>query len=99
MEKEKIETRRQIVFLIIGIITIFVLLYFVGINMDNEINKRNWWTEVLCLQEDGEYIENVYFDTCIIEGVEYLAKFRKSGEYYNNTKLGERSEWQLIRKR
>lgn len=93
---EKINEKALAITFLIIILLGAVSLAF---KLTTDYSKNDWWTKVFCLQEDGEYIERLYFDDCIINGTEYRAKFVKSGKYYNMTKLGERSEWQLVRKR
>lgn len=92
----KVENLMKI--LSITLITLMLSIMFILISsfFSQSMERSDWWTEVFCLREGGEYQEGYFYDICSINGVEHRAKFEGTGEYYNLTRRGEIYEWQLV---
>ena len=80
------------------VISIFLLASFIFLGvMVREIGDSNSWTEALCGYDKGELEQKIIYDTCLIEGKDYRAKFVRTGEHYNNeTNSDEIKRWKLI---
>lgn len=80
------------ILIIINLLLIIGVIFYI---LDIGKEDNDWWTKVFCNIEDGALDNSGYYDTCVIEGDHYRAKFKGTGRYHNLTSLGEIKEWQL----
>lgn len=81
------------------LIFLFAIVIFWGGSLGKDIENSNSWTKALCNYDGEELDQRIIYDTCLIEGEEYRAKFVGTGEYYNNlTNSDEVKRWRLIKK-
>lgn len=90
MEKDNFKQIAILSILLISVISI-------GLYINYSIEKKDWWTNVFCLEAEGYLEENKFYDDCWIKGKEYRAKFINTGFTENNlTYSDEIKRWQLV---
>ena len=96
MKKKKVSEFKII--LSVFLLWVFIFLMF-GVIINQTFEDDDWWAKALCYKEGGT-LKEVFLgnDVCIINGTEYIAKFKGSGEYSNRSGYGEIKRWQLFRK-
>ncbi len=91
----KTETK---IILLAFVLVVTIFLFSLGVMVRN-MEDSNSWTDALCNDQEGELEQNMFYDSCWIEGKESRAKFVRTGEYYSNlTNSDEIERWRLIEK-